>query len=219
MLNKKLSMEKSLCFITVLLFLALNFFHFIYRCVDSYLDAYSLANNFLICIVTSYIIYLVVVYIPEQKRKNIIKNQLKKRYAYSKERIMNILISSLDVQNCQLFDFNSCEAWRLFWEKYHYSVMNGLEGDNNKIDVILCELSSLKDEVSFVLYKLDIANAELFDQLKLLQEVINDYGKCENGTDDLKFMIRFLTRTFSACDAISGKHGNEDHISRIIDQI
>jgi len=218
--------------ITLIIFLALNVVHFYLLNISSdhhikyfwWIDCYNLINNILVGLVISYVIFVLVGYLPERKKIDLIKGNLTKQYIEFKKSIITIFLSAVNVQHDDALIKNLCkmENFRSYFKenenKNWYSVLNTISGNAEKIKEIVIELAIFRSELLFVLNNVSIDNDEIFSFLKRLSAVIYRLENCNIEYEDFKSLMGFFWDLFSGWSFVSG-YRDDDLIQGIIDKI
>lgn len=221
--NKKLSI---VILITASLFIITNFIHFCILYITNKLwwfDFYNLSNAITINILAAYILYIFVVYIPENKKYRLIKNNLSKQYNQFKEtmisRFLNITNDNNEALATKLKDI---KEFRAYFEnnnqKRWYAILNGLDGNKYVLKDMLSELAILRNEISFTLNNIEIHDEQVFAFFKNLSQTIYKLEQSDFETDDFKSLMGFIWQLFSGWSWIDG-YSEKDIIKSIIDRI
>ncbi len=221
--------KKNISFITILAFLFCLYFLFApEKCKFN-----PLLMNFIyavsISIIAACIFYIFNIFLPEQKRKTIIKQDFEDQYLYFKKECIYIFLSAFGksintklVQKlCDLDEFQKhfkekCGNAQIRWDKV------ATELDCNKIFLkdILVQLSTLRNEVAFILNNAEINDKKVLSFFKLLSQ--NVYSYRERGInmdyDEKKRLLQFLWQLFSGWSFIDG-YREEDIVKIMIQKI
>lgn len=188
-------------------------------------DFYTLLNAITINIIAAYIFYILVVYYPEKRSRLVIKNNLQKQYRQFKEAmIVHFLSTTHDNEDDletklydmkefrQYFGMNRSERWYKVWD----------EAESNKyfLREILSELAILRDEVSFVLNKVEISDEQVFPFFKNMSQLIYrlEQSGFETDDDDYKSLARFIWDVFTGYSFSDG-YAKKDIVQTMIDKI
>jgi len=182
-----------------------------------------------ISIIAACIFYIFNIFLPEQKRKTIIKQDFEDQYLYFKKECIYIFLSAFGksintklVQKlCDLDEFQKhfkekCGNAQIRWDKV------ATELDCNKIFLkdILVQLSTLRNEVAFILNNAEINDKKVLSFFKLLSQ--NVYSYRERGInmdyDEKKRLLQFLWQLFSGWSFIDG-YREEDIVKIMIQKI
>lgn len=221
--------KKNISFITILAFLFCLYFLFApEKCkFDPLLMNFIYAVS--ISIIAACIFYIFNIFLPEQKRKTIIKQDFEDQYLNFKEECIFIFLSAFTksintklVQKlCNLDEFKEyfkekCGNAQIRWDKV------ATELDCNKIFLkdILVQLSILRNEVAFMLNNTEINDRNVLLFFKLLSQKV--YSHREKGInieyDEKKALLDFLWQLFTGWSFIEG-YREEDIVKIMIQKI
>ena len=180
-----------------------------------------------ISIIAAYIFYIFNICLPEQKRKNIIKNNFEKQYLYFKKVCIYIFLSALGKSSneelweelCDLGKFkkyfkekysNDQDRWHKVWEE-----LNG-----HLLEDLLIELSILWDEVAFILNNTEINDKSVLSFFRLLSQRVYVFKArgINMEYDEKKALLRFLWELFTGWNFIDG-YREEDIVKLMIQKI
>ena len=136
---------------------------------------FSMSGGLLISI----FFWLLVVKIPEIRKRNIIKHNISTRYQYFKEDTIQILLDAAAVRDSSQLPRKLCDykEFRIFFEgdnrQKWYDAMNGLQNNSDLLNEILIEMELLSEEISYVLNNVEIADEQIMNVFKQLS--INIY--------------------------------------------
>ena len=180
-----------------------------------------------ISIIAAYIFYIFNICLPEQKRKNIIKNNFEKQYLYFKKVCIYIFLSALGKSSneelweelCDLGKFkkyfkekysNDQDRWHKVWEE-----LNG-----HLLEDLLIELSILWDEVAFILNNTEINDKSVLSFFRLLSQRVYVFKArgINMEYEKKKALLRFLWELFTGWNFIDG-YREEDIVKLMIQKI
>ncbi len=176
-------------------------------------------------VLVSLFVYVLVVRIPERKKRQRLKANLRRQYSNLKEEcITNFLFTcnrsaSLDLVD-QLKDRVTFE--RYFKEKVTPDqerwdvVLNGM--NDQTVAAIVQELSIFRREVEFTLTAIDVDDPQVFAFLRDLTRVLHRTVDWSSGYDEIKPMAQFVWTMHTGWDWVQGYTG-KDAISDMIDAI
>lgn len=222
--NKKLS---QVMLSTTLVFIIINFIHFnkLNNITNKswWFDFYNLLNAITINILAAYILYIFVVYIPENKKHRLIKNNLNKQYNQFRETMISRFLNITNDNNKALATkLKDIKEFRAYFEddnqKRWYAILNGLDGNKYVLKDMLSELAILRNEISFALNNIEIHDEQVFAFFKNLSQTIYKLEQSDFETDDFKSLMGFMWRLFSGWSWIDG-YSEEDIVQSIIDRI
>lgn len=160
--------------------------------------------------------YLLVVWVPDRRRKNLIKKNLLEQYKFFKEDTIQIFLSA-----CQssyegklpekLADQN--EFQKYFKESVSDShnrwhvVLNGL--NDRLLKDLLVEFEILLNEVTYVLNNVSIQNKDVFSFFKRLSRSVYKMKNTSLDYDDVKQLSGFLWELFAGWSFIDGYRKND----------
>ena len=184
--------------------------------IEPYLLALHNGNSIVFNLSVGYLVslffWLLVVYLPERSRRLILRDNLSRRYQDFRESTIQILLwasigthdSELPKELCdhrkfrEFFDENGKEHW--------YAALNGLQGNQDRVDELLLELELFASEVSYVLNNVNIQDPKVHSFFKRLSE--NIY-RLKNSTvysyDQVKYLGNFLWGIHARWSLIDGQ--------------
>jgi len=180
-----------------------------------------------ISIIAASIFYVFNIYLPEQKRKNIIKHNFEEQYIYFKKKSIYIFLSTLgkfsnaklEEELCDLGEFK-----KYFKEKYSndqnrwdkvYDELNGI-----LLKDLLVQLDILRDEVSFVLNNVEINDENVFSFFQLLSQSVYGYRLRDINLDydEKRVLMSFLWELFAGWSFADG-YREDDIVKLMIEKI
>lgn len=185
----------------------------------------SIIFNLSIGFLVSIIFYLLVIWLPDRRRKKLIKKNMKEQYRFFKEDTVAILLSAC--QQCYESDLprrltDQDEFRKYFKEPVNESqnrwhvVLNGLS--DKLLKDLLVELEILKYEVSYVLNNVNIEDPNVFSFFKRLSQAVHKLKNTTLEYDDEKQLSQFLWELFSGWSFIDG-YREDDIVSVMIEKI
>jgi hypothetical protein len=168
---------------------------------------FNLSVGFLV----SAIFYLLVVWFPDRRRKNLIKKNLGEQYQSFKEDTIQILLSACRTSYKgglpgNLTDQN--EFRKYFKEpvsdsqnRWHV-VLNGL--NDRLLKDLLVEFEILLNEVTYVLNNVNIEDPNVFSFFKRLSQAVYKMKNTTLEYDDVKQLSGFLWELFAGWSFIDG---------------
>ncbi|WP_192484739.1 MULTISPECIES: hypothetical protein [Cysteiniphilum] len=209
--------------LVVLMFIAITAIISLYFYANNHIVA-SLSSGYLV----SFIFWLMVIFLPGILEKHALKKQMIVVYLEFKDRILSELlwISKVHFEvKKQLkkgeikFEYFFSEKTSSTKKRWH-DVMNTLEDDLYRRDVILTEMLTLYE--SFVYYLLRIKSHNCGAQIRLQylnHEIlrVNRIFKFK-GYDEVKYLCAFLWDMFSESDQCTGKY-NPDWVISVIKKL
>lgn len=193
---------------------------------------YEITSKILLAFIASLPFYFVVVFIPEWRKRRIIKSNLLRMYKNIKRSILqNILWASnsggaqgLEADNAQIERLMITKEFKAVFsgdkesDQRWYAFLNGLEDSEVQFNDIILNLRLLAKQLDFTLQHCPKLTEEGFNFLKTLESNI-DYIVETKFTDcDKKILCRFLWEMFAGWYVIGGDYGYdpfEKEIERI----
>jgi hypothetical protein len=174
-------------------------------------------------VLVSLFVYVLVVRIPERKKRQRLKANLRRQYSNLKEEcITNFLFACNGWASLDLVDqLKDQEAFKRYFkekvtpdqERWH-AVLNGM--NDEMVAAIVQELSIFRREVEFTLTAIDVDDQEVFDFLRRLTRVLHRTGDWSSGYDEIKPMSQFMWSMHTGWDWAHGYTG-KDVIADMID--
>jgi len=216
MLDKKLTM--TLIFLT-LVFLAIGI-----KTVDS-IGYGSMFNSLSIGFVVSSIFYFLVVYMPEYKRRSLVRKHLEGQYIQFK---MSCIITFLILSDSQEYPnkeelLNLSEFRRYFkmkntrGESRWGAVANSLEESDYYLKEIIYYLQILNEEIKYTRNVVNVNDPEVVNFLNNLSQIIMRMELTEGEYEDVKSLCKFLWSVFTGWDLAKG-YSETDIIKDIIER-
>lgn len=185
----------------------------------------SIVFNLSVGYLVGMFIWLLVVYLPEQSRRGILRDNLSRRYRDFRENTIQILLwsaigsheSELREALCdylkfrQFFGENEYRLW--------YAALNGLQGNEHRIDDLLLELELFANEVLYVLNNVSIQDTKVHSFFKRLSvHIYRLKNDRVYSYDQVKYLGNFLWGIHARWNAIDGQT-EEDVIQDMIDTL
>jgi len=173
----------------------------------------------------SLLIYLLVVWVPERKKRIRLRRNLRLQYDSFKEECIIIFFSALGagITQDEIDRLKDRDEFARFFKERHVldqsrwdGVANGLTAEHVKL--IAMEFEILRDELHLTFNAIDIDHPEAFRLLKDLSAVLYRTKHVSPGYDDEKSLLRFLWTVFSGW-SLSGGYTKTDAIAQAIDSI
>jgi hypothetical protein len=170
-------------------------------------------------------IYVLVVWLPDQSKRNRVRRNLAQQYDSFKEECIPIFFSALresydlDLLN-RLKDRSSFRQY--FKEKVSpdqerwHAVLNGL--DESLVKRLVVELEILMMEVHYALTVIDIDNQDAFSFLKRLSQILYRYRNWSAEYDNVKQLSGFMWSVHTGWCVIDG-YTEKDIIAEMIEAI
>lgn len=188
--------------------------------IEPYVLALHTGNSIVFNLSVGYLVsmffWLLVVYFPESNRRLILRDNLNRRYQeFREDTIQVLLLSSIGIHDSQLpkelcdhrkfkefFNMNRKERW--------YAALNGLQGNQDRINDLLLELELFSSEVSYVLSNVNIQDPKVHSFLKQLNENIYRLKNSSiHSSDQVKYLGNFLWGIHARWSIIDGQREND----------
>jgi len=229
-IKKFLKEEKIIASIVMVSFVFCILFIFTNRIPELFKYGSKLMNFLYaisISIIAASIFYVLNIYLPGQKRKNIIKHNFEAQYILFKKYSIAIFLSALGESSnakieeklCDLSEFkkyfkeksgNYPDKWHKVWDELNGTLLKDL----------LVQLDILSDEASFILNNTEINDENVLSFFKLLSQSV--YGYRIEGInmdyDEKKALMNFLWELFAGWSFADG-YREEDIVKLIIEKI
>lgn len=220
--------HKIITILIAIAFFFCLFFIFIYETQEE--NNSELMNFFYaisISIIAASIFYVFNIYLPERKRKDIIRHNFKEEYIYFKKYSIAIFLSMLGESSnakieeklCDLNEFKKyfkekCGTGQERW----YKVWGEL--NRNTLKNLLVGLDILRDEVFFMLNNIEINDEKVLSLFKLLSQSVYRYRAKGINMDyeEKKALLRFLWQLFSGWSFVDG-YRKDDIVMLMIEKI
>lgn len=170
-------------------------------------------------------IYLLVVWIPERGKRDRVRRNLAAQYDSFKGDCISVYFSAMhESYNSDILEnLKDQLIFRKYFkekisedkERWHV-VLNGLDG--HLINRIIVELEILCAEVQYALTVVDIDNAEVFDFMKRLSQIVYRYRNLSDDYDDIKQLSGFLWSIHTGWSFVDG-YTEKDVIAEMIEAI
>jgi hypothetical protein len=173
----------------------------------------------------SVLFYLLVVWFPDRRKKNLIKNNLAEHYRSFKEDTIGILLAAC--QGSYQADLPEKLSEQSEFRKYFkepvsdsqerwHAVLNGL--NDRLLTDLLVELEILLNEVTYVLNNVNIENPDVFSFFKRLSQAVYKLKTTTLEYDDVKTLSRFLWEVFAGWNFVDG-YREDDIVGVMIEKI
>lgn len=170
--------------------------------------------------------WLLVVYLPEQARKKLLRENLRRRYQdFKEEVIQSMLWAAVGIHDSNLpkeladdhmrfKEFFNQDEKRLW-----HAVLNGIQGNEDRMRELSVALQMLSDEVVYVLNNVSIQDPSVHQFFKSLNE--NVYRINNSGADrydQVKHVGGFLWGILARWNIIDGQR-EADVVQEMIDRL
>lgn len=185
----------------------------------------TIVFNLSIGYLSSAIFWLLVVYLPEQSRRNLLRETLAARYTEFKQEIVQTFIwASSESQNVQFVEELATDHTK-FKEHFGsssdrwYAVLNGIQGSKLRMHELLLAMKVFSDEIAYVLNNVPIDDPSAHRVFKCLNESIYRLRASEADLyDRVEYVGNFLWAMLARWDSVEGQ-AEEDIIERMIARI
>lgn len=185
-------------------------------------------------IIAAGVFYIFQVFVPEKRRKYIVKKNFRLSYISFKEECINIFLSALDISHDSdltqsLLDvrifreyFNENTAVDLTLTRWGY-VINRLDvfADEELLNRLFFQFDVMSQEIDFVLSSNSLCNKDFFDFLKRFKITLyrlKFFYLNNNNDNDKKELLQFFWSLFAGWDWKKG-YSDGDFVEEIIDAI
>ncbi|GAA0322244.1 hypothetical protein [Psychrobacter aestuarii] len=180
---------------------------------------YSLSMGFIV----SYIFYFLVVYIPEYKRRKILRESLESQYLQFKKSCIDVfLIISESQEFSNKEELLYLSKFRNYFNKENKNgeirwgvIVNCLQENEYYLKEIIYYLQMLNEEIKYTRYSVSLSDPEVFEFLNRLSQLIARMKSTERDYDDIKSFCGFLWSIFTGWDWTKG-YSESDIIKDII---
>lgn len=195
-------------------------------------DAFAVAINIVAGGLVSFFFYWLVVYVPEERKRRIIRNNLRQMYQNIKRDILYQVVSAsmkggrrdLHADTETIDRLMTVEGFKAMFEggreadEGFYAFENQMSDDTPEFRQILLNLGLLAKQVEFVLHNYTMDDDRLFDFFKRLEVMLLALRQSSPGYDESKPLCRFVFEMFSGWNFIEGYRGY-DFIEKMIADI
>lgn len=180
----------------------------------------------------SFLLYYLVVYLPERRRRRALRLACRKMYHRLKEQILfDILQGSqkggrTDIQvHYELVQkLMDCTEFKKFFEdgdeadEGFYAFRNHIQNDERDFRSIIFKLQLIARQLEFILHTVDIRDQEHLETLKRLEQWLLSLDELHAGYDEEKILDSAIWAIFAGWSQVDGYLGY-DPIERAIDKI
>lgn len=197
--------------------------------IQAFFSPFSTANQIAfdvsVGVIVSLFVYVLVVRVPEHRKRSRLKASLKRQYSNLKEDcIMNFLFAcegpaSLDLverlMERKKFKSYFKEQVSSDQDRWH-AVLNGM--DERMVKSIVQELSIFRQELEYTLTAIDVDDPEVFAFLRRLTHVLQRSQGWTAGYDEIKPLSQFMWSMHTGWDPVHG-YVEKDFIAEMIEAI
>lgn len=174
-------------------------------------DLYELLGGIVFDILLSFFFYYLLVFVPEYRRKKIIKNNFNHNFMMFKERVIPMLVEAGAItEQYDVKKLTDIHAFKSFFYDRWEIVFNGLNANPQLMHKVTSELSFLREEINFMLGRVEISDDTLFRYLSDTSYRIYHYQNVQPGTDDAKAMVHFVWQLLTGYSWITGGYPEKD---------
>lgn len=195
-------------------------------------DVFSVATNIVTGCLVSFFFYWLVVFLPGQRKRRVIKSNLRKMYRNIKRDILyQVAFASqkggrrdLQADTRTIDRLMTIDGFKQAFEggskgdEGFYAFANQMSDDTQEFRQILLNLELLAKQVEFVLHNYTMDDNRLFDFFKRLEVMLLALRRSSPGYDEAKPLCRFIDEMFSGFNSIEGYRGY-DVIEKMIADI
>lgn len=185
----------------------------------------SIAFNLAVGYLVSTFFWILVVYLPDRSRRNLLRGNLRRSYQQFKEAVIQILLwSSIGTHDSELpRDLCDQKKFKSFFhankQEHWYAALNGLQESPDRMHELVLELEIFADEVGYVLSTVDIQDAGVHQFFKLLKQHIYRLNHSNIYTyDQAKYVGQFLWEVLALWSPVEG-YKEKDIIQETIDRL
>ena len=195
-------------------------------CIEKLLLKIHTGNSIIFSIsiayISSFIFWLLIVFFPERKKKNIIKKHFTLSYKYFKEKTIGIICNAAgcSIDNEQFNKLTNHNDFKFFFNSNMWdNVLNGLANDNILLDDLIIQLELLVSEIQYVLNNVEIYDENIFTAFKVFQSNIYAIKNSSNYQyEPEKYIGNILYEILGSYSRMTGKFVN-DRFQELIDNI
>ncbi|TPJ52380.1 hypothetical protein FJ426_16755 [Mesorhizobium sp. B2-6-4] len=195
-------------------------------------DTYGLTVSVLTGGLVSFFFYWLVVYVPDQRKRRIIKDNLSQMYrSIKKDMLYAVVFASRKGGRCDLqpdmetFErlmtpkgFREAFDGGLEADEGFYAFENQMSDNTPEFQRILLSLEMLAKQIEFVLHNYTMDDQDLFDFFKRLDLILLSLRRSAPGYDESKPLCGFVYEIFAGWNSIDGYRGY-DPIAKMIADI
>ena len=188
--------------------------------------------HFLIGGLISFLFYFLVIYIPEQKKRRIIKVNLRRLYADIKHDLLYQVIfasqkggredlsaDSETVERLLTVDgFNAAFRGGSGAHEGFYAFCNYISSDVHEYREIIRNLQVLSKQIDYILHNYPLTDEKMFNFFKRLDVFLFRLEKIGLGYDEEKVLSGFIREIFGGFSLVEGYRGY-DIIEKMIEDI
>jgi len=195
-------------------------------------DVFAIATNLLAGGLVSFLFYYLVVYLPEVRKKSIIKSNLQKMYKMIKTDILWAIVDASKeggrhdlIPSVEFVEsLTSPSAFKSSFEsgdeadEGFYAFENQMMHETPEFRQIIQRLTMLSKQIEFVLHNYSIDDQEVFDFFKRLELLLMSLPANGAGYVESEALCRFIWEVFAGWSGIEGYIGY-DPIQKMINDL
>jgi len=186
----------------------------------------TIVFNLAIGYLVSLFFWVIVVYLPERKRRAMLRNNLDRTYKYFREEVIQTLLwaSNAPYEGIQVEQLaNDHFAFKKFFgngnKSIWYDALNGIQSSEERLREIYFSMEKLSLEVTYVLSSLPIHDEKIHVFLKDVNESIRTLKHYDTiDYDRVKYIGHFLWRIFARWDLYAGQM-QDDPLQTVINRL
>lgn len=186
----------------------------------------TIVFNLAIGYLVSLMFWILVVHLPERKRRAVLRTSLNRTYqSFKEETVQTLLWASKAPHDTTLvaeLASNHVEFKRFFSENNNsrwYAALNGLQSDDERLSEIALALELLSAETSYALGSLPIQDERVHTFLKLLTENIRRLKRYDDDRyDRVKYVGNFIWSILARWSFVDGQR-QDDALQSVIDRL
>lgn len=172
----------------------------------------NMFHSFSVGFVVSSIFYFLVVYIPEYKRRSIVRESLYNQYKQFKMSCINTFLVISDSQEySNKEELLNLSEFRCYFKEDNKkgenrwdAVANSLQESEYYLKEVIYYLRILNEEIRYTRNTIHLNDPEVLDFLNSLSQLIVRMESTERDYDDIKSLCRFLWSIFTGWSWIEG---------------
>lgn len=221
--------------VNVILFAVLLSFHFsslVQPRPSWWADTFAVAASVVAGGLVSFFFYWLVIHVPDQRKRLIIKDNLRRMYQSIKEDILyQVVLASQKGGRCNLkadtetiAQLMTIEGFKQAFENGRksnegfYAFENQMSNNTSEFEQILLNLEMLAKQIEFVLHNYTMDDEKLFGFFKHFELMLLSLRRSSPGYDESKPLCGFVYEMFSGWNSIEG-YRSYDIIEKMIADI
>lgn len=183
-------------------------------------------------VVVSFVFYYLVVYLPAERKRAIMRNGCRKMYLSTKKQLLYDILSGswsggrkdIQITADLIGNLMAPANFAKFFEGGHeadegfYAFSNFIQNDEIAFRSVIFKFKLIARQLDFVLNNVEFANEEAFQKLKWLEEFLFELDDLHADYDNEKVLSRAIWSVFAGWSNIDGYRGF-DPIEKAIEEI